>query len=224
MSKRIIRPAQWRGNLVTLDSSVWLPDLAREIYGARARLAASSLTAFAYAYRRFGPPPISTDDYKDLGGAWILTTRDRDIFLKINPGGWSIDLDLQSYVSERLRSEADLPGQSWREESRRRHDEMFPDGDWLLDSLQNQNEQPWLDGMQKYPGCPPEIDALVERALRHVLFDLLRPVYVRDVAINLFGPVSEVNPSRGAVAKRSPLAGWGVPIDEISKRIKRRLR
>lgn len=80
-------------------------------------------------------------------------------------------------------------------------------------------EQPWLEGMPEYPDCP---QAIVERALaalRHALLDLLRPVYVRDARMNLFGSIAPENPARGPVAKRSHLAGWGVPVREMERRI-----
>jgi hypothetical protein len=194
-------------------------NLAREVYGDRADWPNSSLTAFAYLYRRFGPPPRGTDDYKQLGGAWILKTRDPEVYLHVDPGSCAIGFFLSQLVSERLYLEAERPGVEWRREWRRRYFEAHP-GASVDDLLGAWFEDNWDAGMPRLPRCPPEI---VERALsaqRHLLNDLLRPVYVRDVPINLFGRISSENPARGREAPRSRLAGWGVPVREMERRIK----
>ena len=226
--RRVIRTAENFRTLGHLDSSIYLPHLAKQVYGDRAKWPDSSLTAFAYCYRRFGPPPRGTDDYKNLGGAWILTTRDPEVFLGVDPGGCSIDYYLHYYVSERLRDEGGAPALAWRQESRRRFDVLNPGKayeDFMLAQTQAQRPCPWLDDMPRYPRrCSVEIEARVEAAVTYVLGDLLRPCYVRDVAINLFGRISENNPARGQVARPSPLAGWGVPVREIENRVRRSRR
>jgi hypothetical protein len=215
---RQIRPARRYGTLYPLDSvRMHMPNVAREVYGARADWPNSSLTAFAYLYRRFGPPPRGTDGYKHLGGAWLLTTRDPDVYQILDPGGCEISLFLGQYVSARLHEEAGRPGREWRREWRRRYFEAHPSAtpaDYRLAT-----DEGWDSGLPRCPRCPPEI---VERALaahRHLLNDLLRPVYVDDVAINLFGRISDENPARGREAPRSKLAGWGVPVREMERRI-----
>ena len=42
-------------------------------------------TLFAYMHRRFGPPHIGSDDYKDLSAGWMLTTPDPYVFVGISP-------------------------------------------------------------------------------------------------------------------------------------------
>ncbi len=42
-------------------------------------------TLFAYMHRRFGPPHIGGDDYKDLSASWMLTTPDCEVFVRVNP-------------------------------------------------------------------------------------------------------------------------------------------
>lgn len=239
--RRLIRPAENFGRLGHLDSLLYLPDLAKHVYGDHAKGLDSSLTAFAYCYRRFGPPPWGTDGRKNLGGEWILTTRDPEVFLGVDPGGCSIDYYLHYYVSERLRDEADGPGLEWRREAaRRRFDAENPGKsyeDFMLAQIEDEpcpflvpivEQSPggpqklrhllaWPDDMPPYPRrCSAEIEARVECAVTYALRDLLRPCYVRDVAINLFGRISEKNLARGQVARRSPLAGWGVR--EIERR------
>jgi hypothetical protein len=203
-----------------------MSEVAREAYGARSGWKDSSLTAFAYMYRRFGPPPRGTDDSKNLAGAWIMKTRDPDIFLHVDPGGCAIGLFFGQYVSERLHEEASKPGLAWRKESKRRYFQAHPgawDEDYLLASI-GTSPEPWRSDMPDYPRCPPEIVERALAALRHALLDFLRPVHVRDVPINLFGVISPENPARGRVAQRSELAGWGVPVREMERRIREERR
>lgn len=42
-------------------------------------------TLFAYMHRRFGPPHLGGDDYKDLSAGWMLTTPDREVFVGVSP-------------------------------------------------------------------------------------------------------------------------------------------
>lgn len=42
-------------------------------------------TLFAYMHRRFGPPHVGGDDYKDLSASWMLTTPDPEVFLSVSP-------------------------------------------------------------------------------------------------------------------------------------------
>ncbi len=221
---RQIRPARrWSGSLKGLDSTrLFMSRLAREVYGERATWDNSSLTAFAYCYRRFGPPPRGTDDFKQLGGSWILKTRDPDIYLGVDPGGCSIDLYLAQYASERLRAAAEKPGREWRGESRRRYFEANPEAsedDYMLACMAD--EHPWKAGMPRYPRCPSEIVERALAALRHALLDLLRPVFIRDAKINLFGRSRAGNKMRGRTAERSHLAGWGVPVQEMERIIQK---
>ena len=42
-------------------------------------------TLFAYMHRRFGPPHVGGDDYKDLSAGWMLHTPDPEVFLQVSP-------------------------------------------------------------------------------------------------------------------------------------------
>lgn len=47
---------------------------------------------FAYMHRRFGPPSIPGDDYKDLSAGWLITTPEPDLGLLVRPslsGAWN---------------------------------------------------------------------------------------------------------------------------------------
>jgi hypothetical protein len=86
------------------------------------------------------------------------------------------------------------------------------------------DERPIWSGKIKRPESwvDEKIRARIVEALRHVLLDLLRPIYVRDVPFNLFGRFDEDldNRPRGREASRSPLAGWGVPVEVMRKQIR----
>lgn len=40
---------------------------------------------FAYMHRRFGPPFLGADDYKDLTASWLLTSPDPAVFVQVRP-------------------------------------------------------------------------------------------------------------------------------------------
>jgi len=71
-------------------------------------------TLFAYMHRRFGPPHIGGDDYKDLSAGWILTTPDADVFVEVSPSlsgtGFSFTpyLSFESPEDDRIYSAGDL--------------------------------------------------------------------------------------------------------------------
>lgn len=76
------------GRLLPLDACEW--DAAAE--GAVDRTLASTplhgvswSALFAYMHRRFGPPHLGGDPYKDLSAKWLLTTPDPDTFMAVMP-------------------------------------------------------------------------------------------------------------------------------------------
>jgi len=54
------------------DSYFWMDELAKEVFGDNAKTC-EGLIAFAYLYRRFGPPTHGCDDHKEIA-AYYLTT------------------------------------------------------------------------------------------------------------------------------------------------------
>jgi len=60
--------------------------LAREAWGERAESPDAGSRAFAYLWRRFGPPFGGSDDHKELC-AYILTTAEPDMWLSLYPCG-----------------------------------------------------------------------------------------------------------------------------------------
>ncbi len=59
-------------------------------------------TLFAYMHRRFGPPHIGGDEYKDLSAGWMLHSPDPEVFLEVSP---SLSGASFSFVPMLLQSE-----------------------------------------------------------------------------------------------------------------------
>lgn len=242
---RQIRPARrWKGKLTGAggDELVFVSELAREVYGYPPRFGTaenpdppnrenSGFTAFAYLYRRFGPPPVGSDDYKDLG-RWILKTRDPEVYLTAYPSGSEAWLGFGYFITESLADLARKPRADYSERIESWYIENVPQGD----ATEEEYATAYWDEMYKFGDkkpiwsgkveCPesfvdPEIQARVVGALKHALLDLLRPTYVRDVRFNLFGRFDKTtgNKPSGREAPYSHLAGWGVPVREMERRI-----
>lgn len=56
-------------------------------------------TLFAYMYRRFGPPHIGGDDYKDLAAGWIITSPDPGLCVLVSPSLSGADFSLRPYFT-----------------------------------------------------------------------------------------------------------------------------
>ena len=54
---------------------------------------------FAYMYRRFGPPHVGGDDYKDLAAGWMITTPDPALCLIVSPSLSGADFSLRPYFT-----------------------------------------------------------------------------------------------------------------------------
>lgn len=136
----------------------------------------SGLLAFAYLWRRFGPPMRGSDAYKDLC-AYILTTGDPEVWIWLR-----VTASELRYSAKALARES-ISGAIWFEYERRRA----------------HISQPVSDRVRK----------VVKDAYR----ELLRPVPVRDIYINIFGRVPDdavVDPVEPPV-----YAGYGIPLDAI---------
>lgn len=91
-------------------------DLAVEAWGDAADDPDTGPLAFAYLYRRFGPPPFEGDSYKDLA-MWILTTRDPDVFVCLTPSG-SAALHAPGYlVRKSLEEDYRKPRVEWEQKA-----------------------------------------------------------------------------------------------------------
>jgi hypothetical protein len=57
-------------------------------------------TLFAYMHRRFGPPHLPGDDYKDLSGGWMLATPDPDLFVRVLPSLSGAGFSIAPYLNQ----------------------------------------------------------------------------------------------------------------------------
>lgn len=61
---------------------------------------------FAYMHRRFGPPHVPADEYKDLSAGWMLTSKDPNLFVSVSPSLSGAGFSLAPYYKS---SEAEMP-------------------------------------------------------------------------------------------------------------------
>ncbi|MDO5947874.1 hypothetical protein [Burkholderia cepacia] len=76
---------QWGGTLVECRDLWDGYSLDDAVLGGTPLKKCQWATLFAYMHRRFGPPHIGGDDYKDLSASWMLTTPDCEVFVRVNP-------------------------------------------------------------------------------------------------------------------------------------------
>lgn len=76
--------AHWQGTL-TPCASAWSNDQGDTVLESTPLKDVPWATLFAYMHRRFGPPHVNGDDYKDLAGGWMLTTPDESVFARVSP-------------------------------------------------------------------------------------------------------------------------------------------
>jgi len=79
--------------------------LAGELWGAAASGPDAGLLAFAYLYRRFGPPAWVHDAYKEIG-AYCLTTPDPEVFLVLRCAADGIAFGVAYLTSEQIAEQA----------------------------------------------------------------------------------------------------------------------
>lgn len=203
--------------------------LAIEAWGDRASNKDSGLLAFAYLWRRFGPPWRGGDNHKSLVDYW-LTTADPEVFLTLSLKGCGLALSVGYVANQTIRTEAHAPLNAWERRLREwwlgRHPEIAE----LEDTEANHeivSARYWKDRMNKelvdeavlvigeFPDSPDSSkwrdDTGVVHRVNQALFDALkeleRPVYVRDCPFNAFGRCEAVGDS----ADTSKYAGYGIP-------------
>lgn len=213
-------------------------DLAIEAWGDRAKEKSSGLTAFAYLWRRFGPPWQGGDDHKELVSYW-LTTADPGVVLTVGLSGSSLPYAIGYLAARSITDEHHKPLAEY-------HDKL---ADWIwnqhpelhdLDETE-ENREKWANvyfrevanvgvlkrakaeiGPSPKRSRPSEWkDAegpvhQVNQALFDALKELERPVYVRDIPINIFGRCEGSDDA----AERSEYAGYGIPKDAMDKWVK----
>ena len=221
----------------------------------------SGLTAFAYLWRRFGPPFLGSDDHKDLCG-YVLTTNDPGVLLWITPSGSNLALAIGYLASKGISKEHEAPRMAWL----KKFDALFekwwvsqhPEfkGKLYGKKMKRARELFWIDRynpevLEKAEPFTKKLGRFnrreptaarhrVLRATRWAMRELLRPVYVRDVSLNIFGtfpralvtakqmmgldglplPPKVPNSPMGKMAEHSPYAGYPMPKDALDAMLK----
>lgn len=148
--------------------------LAFEAWSDAAHDPDSSALAFAYLYRRFGPPSLLGDSHKDMA-EWVLTTDDPDVLVSIHPGGGEIRHALTYWVRASLEDEARKPAADWWTAYRGRIADAVAAERSELVSKRDENGEPveladegWAEVDRRYYGGEehPEVIAIIGRPPR----------------------------------------------------------
>jgi len=205
--------------------------LADKVYGKLA--GESGIASFAYLYRRFGPPWFGSDPHKDIG-QWVLTTPVKNIWLAV----YSKTSDLRYCFGYRMPQSMDAaimkPTSDWFAKwekwfMKNRYQQMKSEGK-SEDEIANEyyfqpaaKEFIKIAGQcprrNKHRGCDPVLVKQLNDAITFTMKDLLRPVYVRDVPMNICGQCDDADDA----AEPSKYAGFGIPKDAMDKLVKREL-
>jgi hypothetical protein len=196
-------------------------DLAVEFLGEGATAIGSDMVAFAYLWRRFGPPWAGGDSHKTLA-TYYLTTPDPDVFLWLSLGT-SLALSIGYLIERGLDQETRQARAEWWRNFElwvvRRNPDEATQGAWLSDNAKIAEAK--LD-LGDIPLREPAdwrlgsaIRIRVNEALIATLRDLMRPVYIRDVGINILGRKQHEDPIDKA--EPSVYAGYGVPKEAMDK-------
>src|SRR5262245_32873522 len=87
------------------------PACARAVYGEHLP-PGSGLTAFAYLWRRFGPPWWGSDNHKDLVG-YLLGMPHPEVFLRLSLSASRLDLAVGYYITAALWNRLQAPVRDW---------------------------------------------------------------------------------------------------------------
>lgn len=114
--------------------------------------------------------------------------------------------------------------ESWKRERDEVEDRIWELGRKATRTADEDRERRRLSrGFKRFPVPLPARDeetpagTRVQRAIRAALQDLLRPVYVQDVPINVFGRMRDEDVDHKRVVGRSRYAGLGVPVKALDK-------
>jgi len=75
----------WEGRLFKIRDAAEFGALVDPVLDASPLTDVNYATLFTYMHRRFGPPHRGGDPYKDLSGAWLLSTPEPDVLVRISP-------------------------------------------------------------------------------------------------------------------------------------------
>lgn len=212
--------------------------LARQVYGT-VLSRDTGLTAFAYLWRRFGPPWWGCDPHKDLVG-YMLHTPDPQVILTLSLSGSRLDLAVGYLIPATLEAEL------YHRDACKDWEAQF-EGWWVQMKLDEEgravlysdpaDDDPRLAAISTrfwdarfdtaiiteaettacgpYPGRVREHSPRICDAITAALEELLRPVFIRDVPVTILGRLDKrapcYHPAEAAEAKPSRYAGYGIP-------------
>jgi len=201
-------------------------ECADEAWGDTASEPNSGLTALAYLWRRFGPPVFGSDDLKDLC-RYQIGTPSPEIFLSVHLSGSSLRYAVGYLATDAIRRTL-----------RKANEESFGRiCDWAQSNGYRDLTALYMDkdgiryAVEAIGPCPAlrdgrPLDAMegpvgdLNRAILAAMRELLRPVCIRDVPINILGCVGD-DWGSAELAPRSKYAGYGVPIEAMDKLIEK---
>lgn len=241
MTPPLIRIAQWvKGWSGASGSDIFdCEEVADAAWGKRARDENSGLLAYAYLWRRFGPTDRGGDPHKDLV-AYTLTTPDPQVRLWLHLSGSKLYLSLGYFAHPDIRSaieaehmahvnayEAEFlrlkghPGmddagfealpKDEQESLKKEYQEML----WQATDDGRVLNRQIHEAVGPHPRAAEKAaKARVQSACITACKDLLRPVWIRDVPINIFGRCEP----KGRTAKPYKFAGYGIDVAAHEKK------
>ena len=213
-------------------------EIAEAAYG-EALSENSGLTAFAYLWRRFGPPWHGADHDQHLV-KYILGTPNPDILLLLALRGSALPYGVGYLLTHTLEAEWLAPGRDWEkrfeawwlahqttpEEQRvlRKHARSSQEVVNADPAMRALGTRFWADRIHNHAMRDAAVAAIgpnprtseaypraeLAEALTAALQELLRPVFIRDVAINILGRVDDELLDERESAEVSDYAGYGI--------------
>lgn len=215
--------------------------LALAAFGTECENDDSGIKAFAYLWRRFGPPWFGSDSHKDLC-LYALSTDDKEVIITISPTGSALKYGIGVGVTKKLNDQFE---EQTRKAYRAYHrafkewlKKTFPKVFKKMSLTKTWEEQPeFYDSYWKafsenqsrfeaevktepLPDGDPAIKSRVETAVLDALRELKRPVHIRDCPINIFGRYKEELFEEKEPCQPSPYAGYGMDKNALDAKIK----
>ncbi len=182
----------WRG--AASDEFVDCYSLACEVFNLEKHASndESGLKAFAYLWRRFGEPSGNGDRDKDLC-EYIFSTPMKDVAIWITPRGSGLAYGVGYYVGSDTMEKLNAAQMEWWKKCWDLANEEGKEFGHAMEAYFD--KEFWAKATEKLGSCRlprdwregSKIRKKVNEAILATLKELLRPVYIRDVAINILG-------------------------------------
>ena len=183
-----------------------------------------AFAAFAYCWRRFGPPWWGSDEDKDLA-CYILHTPQPDVLLTLALSASPLPYAVGYLVTQAVMAAWRAPRERWEAQfeawwltTTRPTGEAAPGAPDLRTQFSPywaaRNDDSIVRDAEAVIGPYPRHGSpLVRDALTAALIECLRPVKVRDIAINILGcvPDAALATDTHDACPRSVYAGDGIP-------------